>query len=203
MVVELIGYIGSALVLVSFLMVSVKRLRLVNMAGSLIFMVYALIIRSYPTAVMNFCLVLINLRFLWKEARSEKLYDVVRVGRGDAFLQYVLEKYREDIARCFPGLDPDPAPADRKYIVCCKGAPVGVTLAKEDAGTLELLLDYTVPEYRDYSVGSLLLTAFRKEGVRKLVYRGPDVHHTGYLGKLGFARKETGEGGALYELDLT
>ena len=63
---EIIGYVGSALVLVSFLMASVVKLRIVNSVGSLIFAVYALLIKSYPTMVMNICLVLINLYYLWK-----------------------------------------------------------------------------------------------------------------------------------------
>ena len=54
--IEAVGYLGSALVLVSFLMASVVKLRVVNSIGSTIFAVYALIIRSYPTALMNFCL---------------------------------------------------------------------------------------------------------------------------------------------------
>ena len=62
--IECIGYLGSALVLVAFLMSSVVKLRVVNTVGSLIFAAYALIIRSYPTAIMNFCLVVINLNLM-------------------------------------------------------------------------------------------------------------------------------------------
>ena len=43
-IIEAVGYLGSALVLVSFLMSSVVKLRVVNTAGSLIFALYALII---------------------------------------------------------------------------------------------------------------------------------------------------------------
>ena len=60
-IIELIGYFGSALVLVSMLMTSVVRLRLINLTGSVIFAVYALIIRSYPTALMNIALAGINI----------------------------------------------------------------------------------------------------------------------------------------------
>ena len=74
MIIETIGYVGSALVLISFLMASVVKLRVVNSIGSTIFAIYALIIRSYPTAVMNFCLVCINLRFLWKLRRRDPSY---------------------------------------------------------------------------------------------------------------------------------
>lgn len=79
MIIEAVGYIGSALVVISMLMSSVVRLRIVNSVGAGIFTVYALLIRSYPTAVMNFCLVVINLYHLWRMfGRKEK----VRQGRG-------------------------------------------------------------------------------------------------------------------------
>ena len=54
---ELVGYVGSGLVIVSMLMTSVARLRVINMIGSAIFTVYALLIHSYPTALMNLFLV--------------------------------------------------------------------------------------------------------------------------------------------------
>ena len=102
MIIEAIGYVGSALVLVSFLMTSVFKLRVVNTIGSLIFMSYALIIHSYPTAIMNFCLVLINLHFLWKMRSEGKEYDLVRVQNDDSYLDYILKKYDSDIKDCFP-----------------------------------------------------------------------------------------------------
>ena len=82
--VEIIGYIGSALVLVSFLMASVVKLRVVNAVGSGIFAVYALIIHSYPTMIMNICLVLINLYYLWKLRNSEPNYRMLRLSPQDA-----------------------------------------------------------------------------------------------------------------------
>ena len=52
---ELFGYLGSVLVLVSMLMTSVVRLRIINLIGSAIFATYAILIRSYPTALLNGC----------------------------------------------------------------------------------------------------------------------------------------------------
>ena len=71
MILELVGYFASLLVLVSLLMTSVVKLRVINMIGSFIFAVYALFISSYPTAVMNFCLVGVNIYFLIKMAKTE------------------------------------------------------------------------------------------------------------------------------------
>ena len=106
--IELFGYCGSLLVLVSFLMTSVVKLRVVNTVGSVIFMTYALIIRSYPTAIMNFCLVLINLRFLWKYSRMNKEYEIFETTGSDPYLSYLLDHYGDDIRSCFP---------DRKSVV--------------------------------------------------------------------------------------
>lgn len=64
MIVEIVGYLGSVLVVVSMLMTSVRRLRVVNAVGAGTFTIYALLIQSYPTAFMNFCLVVIDVYHL-------------------------------------------------------------------------------------------------------------------------------------------
>lgn len=195
MIIEIVGYVGSALVLVSFLMTSVFKLRIVNTVGSFIFMVYALIIHSYPTAIMNFCLVLINLRFLWKMRHSGKEYELVKVDEKDLYLQYFLKRQEDDIKACFPGIHVEPNmdlnKVDKVYMVTCKGAPAGVALGKEEGhDSMELLLDYSVPEYRDFSLGTFLMGKLKEEGIKKLTYRGPVEHHMTYLNKMGFSKGE-------------
>lgn len=58
--IELFGYLGSTLVVVSMLMASVVKLRVINMIGSVISASYALIIGSFPLVLMNVCLIAIN-----------------------------------------------------------------------------------------------------------------------------------------------
>ena len=92
--IEAFGYLGSALVLVSFLMVSVFKLRVVNSIGSIIFTIYAFIIHSYPTAIMNACLVMINIYYLIKMSRkTDKEYDFVKSDLNDSLLQYTIAKF--------------------------------------------------------------------------------------------------------------
>ena len=194
MLIEAIGYAGSLLILVSMLMTSVYKLRIINTLGSLIFTAYALLIRSYPTAFMNFCLVLINLHFLWKMTHTDRDFDLVKTGTDDAFLQYLIDSHREDIRACFPGIPLDFSDATDAYIICCKGLPVGVTLGEEQDGVLNLALDYTIPEYRDFSVGRFLAAELKEQGIRKLCYGGPVENHLPYLQKLGYVKN-----GELYE----
>ena len=57
---EIFGYIGTGLVLLSMMMTSVVKLRLINMAGSLISMIYAIICTTWPVVLLNLGLILIN-----------------------------------------------------------------------------------------------------------------------------------------------
>ena len=184
--IELFGYLGSAIVLVSFLMTSVFKLRVVNTIGSVIFMTYALIIHSYPTAFMNLCLVLINLRFLWKMRKAGKEYEMVSLEAKDAYLTYLLRAQEEDIEKCFPGLYYPAEEVNRCYLVTCHRAPAGIALGHREGDEMELFLDYSLPEYRDFSIGSFLMNKLKEEGIKKLIYDGPSQNHMAYLNKMGF-----------------
>ena len=188
--IEIFGYIGSFLVLVSFLMTSVYKLRIVNTIGSLIFMIYALIIKSYPTAVMNFFLVLINVRFLWKMSHTGKEYDLVETKTDDGFCRYFLDSHREDILQFFPDQSFDFDKKDRAYLICHDSTPLGLTVGKLNGETLDLLLDYSVPEYRDFSIGSFLFEKLAEQGIKKVTWSGSTEKHLAYLESLNFIKKD-------------
>ncbi len=69
---ELFGYLGTALVLISMMMTSVKWLRIVNMAGSVISMIYGIAMTTFPVAALNAGLIIINSVQLWRLYRTEK-----------------------------------------------------------------------------------------------------------------------------------
>ena len=69
---ELFGYLGTALVLSSFIMKDMKWLRLVNISGSVISLIYALIVNTMPVAVLNGSIIIINTIQLIKLLKQEK-----------------------------------------------------------------------------------------------------------------------------------
>ena len=178
--VEIIGYVGSALVLVSFLMASVVKLRVVNAIGSGIFAAYALIIHSYPTMIMNICLVLINLYYLWKLRNSDPNYQMVRISPTDLYLSAFLNSHQADIATCFPGRSWDASALDHAYLICH---------GDETAGVLNIALDYTTPTYRDTSVARYLLDHLPAEKLSVLRYENAEPNHMGFLKKMGYVEK--------------
>ena len=189
---EIAGYIGSALVLLSFLMTSVVKLRLVNMAGSFISFIYALIIGSYPLELLNSALVLINLYFLWKIRRTKKDYRLVEVPANDPVLAHFLTEYAADIEACFPGIDADPSAADKCELILCEDTPAGIALLKTEGPAARLLLDYSMPRYRDFSLGAYLADELKARGFAELRYSGPDQNHRKYLEKMHFTQDESG-----------
>ena len=191
---ELIGYLGSLLVIVSMLMTSVVKLRIINTIGSVIFCGYALAIHSYPTAAMQLCLIIINFVKLYKLNNTKKDYSAIPLNAGDGFLSYFLNNYSNDIKKFFP----DFTKADDKdkiILINCEESPAGIFIAKEeDAGLLTVKLDYTTPAYRDCSAGKFLYHHLKSLGIKKIDAETKIPSHERYLKKMGFkAKRITGD----------
>ena len=58
---EVIGYTGTALILLSMMMTSVVRLRILNMSGSVFSMIYGALCGTWPVFLLNLCMIIINL----------------------------------------------------------------------------------------------------------------------------------------------
>jgi len=70
---EIFGYIGTLLVLVSMTMSSLAKLRMVNVSGSVISMIYSLLISAYPIVFLNFGISLINVyKLITEKKKGEK-----------------------------------------------------------------------------------------------------------------------------------
>lgn len=187
-ILELIGYCSSVLVLVSLLMTSVVKFRIINAIGSLIFTIYAILIASYPTAVLNFCLVVIDLWFLWKVLQKKATFSVEQVRTGDSAAAHFLKFYQQDIVQFFPEFSCEEASQLSGYLVYADANPVGVFLARERGeGALEVALDYSCPSHRDCSVGNYLYSYLKVMGVKKLIASGMEQKHIRYLRSMGFA----------------
>ena len=99
---EVFGYIGSALVVVSMLMSSIVKLRVINTVGSVISGVYAVLCGALPLALMNACLIIINGVNLYKLLKTQRPFDLVIGTADDAMVTYFLTHYGDDIKTYFP-----------------------------------------------------------------------------------------------------
>ncbi len=72
---EIVGYAGTAFVVVSMLMTSVTKLRVVNMCGSTLGLLYGIATATWPNVLLNATLIVINLIQLVRAGRKERSHE--------------------------------------------------------------------------------------------------------------------------------
>lgn len=186
---ELFGYLGSFLVVISMLMSSVIKLRVINITGSIISGTYALIIGSFPLALMNICLIIINVYNILKLKKESRKYEIVKGDTQDSFYKYFVNHYSEDIKNYFCNFEEEKASGDTVYYVFCNESPVGLFVGNKKNDKLDVVLDYTVLFYRDCSVAKFLYIAIKKEGFNQLEIEKPSEKHIPFLNKMNYTRQ--------------
>jgi hypothetical protein len=69
---EVFGYIGSGLILLSMMMTSVEKLRWFNISGSVISMIYGAIMGTWPVVFLNIGTISINVVQIIRLHRQKK-----------------------------------------------------------------------------------------------------------------------------------
>lgn len=68
---ELIGYIASFVVLISFLMKQMNKLRIINLIGCFLFVIYGVLLHySIPVILTNTVIIIINVYYLIKARKK-------------------------------------------------------------------------------------------------------------------------------------
>jgi hypothetical protein len=172
----LFGWFGSAVLIGSLLQSRVLRFRLLNLAASVILVVFNALLSVWPMVGMNLATGAINVFFITRLLRgrhSETVYDVLEVGPGDPYLRHFLGVHEVDIARHQPGFSASNLGGDDlAFLVQSGDETVGVVLIRGEGEVAHVLLDYVTPRYRDFSPGEFVwrrAARLRARGFRKVV----------------------------------
>ncbi|MDG1330843.1 MAG: YgjV family protein [Crocinitomicaceae bacterium] len=68
--IELIGYVASAFVLLSFVMKEMTKLRIVNIVGCAFFITYGILLASWPIIITNTAIVCVNVFYLLRTKKE-------------------------------------------------------------------------------------------------------------------------------------
>ena len=195
---ELIGYLGSLLVIVSMLMSSVVKLRIINSIGSVIFAAYALLIHSYPTAILQLFLIIINVVNLYKLLAVKKEYSIVNLPGDDLFANHFIEQNISDIKKFFPEFT-SPSSQEKIYLISCNSTCAGILIYSQDSDSnaIQVKLDYSTPAFRDTSVGTFLYKYLSEQNIKVLKVSVADKasnsfsrEHEKYLKRMGFVKNQ-------------
>jgi hypothetical protein len=188
-ILEIIGWIGSALVVLSLAQARVWRFRVLNFAGAALATFYNAVLSIWPFAAMNGIIAVIDIYWmirLKRESRpTSEAYELVEVNHDDAFLTHFLKIHGEDARHHYPDFD-QAQPSQTNVLVMRGDEAVGVVVVDgTEDDTARISLDYVTPRFRDFSPGRFVYEnsgLFDRLGVRRIQAIGdPD-----YLRRMGF-----------------
>jgi hypothetical protein len=200
---EVVGWAGSALIIVSLMQARVLRFRVLNLVGAFFATVYNSIIGVWPFAAMNAVIVVIDVYWLvrlLRERHDETVYSVVEVDGDDAYLRHVLRVHDDDIARFQPAFTADGGGA--AFLVQRGDETVGVVVVRDAGdGVGRVELDYVTPRFRDFTPGEFVYRhsgVFAAHGLRSLVVDALPQNRE-YFERVGF---RPGPAGWTREVDV-
>jgi hypothetical protein len=199
---EVLGWTGSVVLVISLLQTRIIRLRLINLTGSLVLTVYNMAIEVWPMVGLNVVLSAINVFFLVTMLRTRhdpRAYTVLEVQPDDRYLQHLLSVHAEDISRSFPHFTGVQAHQSAFLIVHGDEAVGIVVIEDAEPGVAQIVLDWVTLRYRDSTPGEFV---FRRSDI--LSSRGysrvmtmPDTTEA-YYPRIGFTPH-----GDRYTLEVT
>ncbi|MBN8707492.1 MAG: hypothetical protein J0L62_16590 [Bacteroidetes bacterium] len=189
---EIFGYVGSVLVAISLMMKNIWYLRWVNFWGAGAFALYGLLVGAYPVFVLNAFISVIDMYYIIQMRSKKDFFSLEPVPEGNSFLiQKFLDFYGEDIRKHVPQFKTESVETGSKVFILRNLVPVGLFIyTPKPNGSLEIELDYVIPDYRDLKNASFLFNeqrlAFKSQGFHSFVTRSTVEVHQSYLQKIGF-----------------
>ena len=198
---EGLGYAASLIILVSLLMTNVFRLRVINLIGSLAFSLYGWLIGAWPVCVINAVITGIDGWYLLQSLRVSAIFELSQVGNcsGAEYLRRFFLFHERELMKYAPGLTIEDLQAAETYLIFLNMLPVGVFSFRQSGAEADIVLDYMIPEYRDFKAGRFVYRTkrmfFKEKGIKRFHAVARHPSHPKYYLKNGFAREEGRSGG--------
>ena len=189
--VEIVGYIGSALVATSLMMNNIWRLRWINLVGASTFATYGLLIGAWPVLCLNGFIAGVDIVYLILMSRKKDSFSFFEVPQDSVFLKEFLAFWSDDIARFFPEFSLEALNSPEIRLILRNMLPVGVFVCEDGGeGVAEIRLDYVAPDYRDFKNARFVYSSSHPRlkacGFRSFAATSGVAAHQRFLRKVGF-----------------
>ena len=189
---EIVGYTGSLLIALSLMMKNIVRLRKVNLFGASAFAIYGLLVNAYPVLVLNSFISLVDIYYLIDIYRKKDAFSLMPVlDPNHPYLNKFLDFYSYDINKFSPEFNRNNIEEARYYFILRNLVPVGIFIYKvRSLEEAEILLDYSIPDYRDLKNAEYLYYAalefLKEKDIKNLIAKSEVDKHRNYLKRVGF-----------------
>lgn len=164
---EILGWAGSVVLVVSLLQARVVRLRQLNLVASIVLVAYNAMVGVWPMVAVNVAIAVVNVVHLVRLVRTRHdpdTYAAVEVDADGELVAHLLRRHHDDVEAFNPGFRWDGSGPDAiAFVVMRQDETVGLVLVTDrGGGTAEVALDYVVPRFRDFTPGEFV---YRRSGV--------------------------------------
>ncbi|MDO5297384.1 MAG: hypothetical protein Q4F00_12300 [bacterium] len=186
-----IGYLGSAIAITSFFLASSVKQRFVNALGCLMLVFYCYSVHAYPTTICNACTFLFDLYFLSKLLNDHRHdYYVVPCTIKDGVYQAFIGQHAADIAKYYPSFKADDPQQNFARFIFCGDEAAALQVGIQQGDTIHLTADYSIPKYRDCSVGRYAYSHLGDSGLKLIDVQAADAQTADYFRHVGFQPQE-------------
>lgn len=193
---QIIGYCGSVLVAASLMMKNILHLRRVNIIGASTFALYGFLVGAYPVLLLNSFITIVDIYYLVDMYRKKEVFSLMPVlDNKHRFLNKFLEYYNKDIKKFFPDFNEADLANANCFFILRNLMPVGLFIYTEESQTqIKVLLDYAIPDYRDFKNAKFIYIAessfLKDKGYNELLAESSVKVHQKYLLNFGFERDD-------------
>lgn len=181
---EVIGYCGTILVVLSMMMTSVVKLRIINICGSILSMTYAVITNTWPIVLMNAALIIINVIQLIRSLRRSLNFNYRKVLTNDLSFKHFMEIYKFDIEKYFGEISI--SDKEEAYLVYIDTELVGVLVGYKENDCFNVSIDYAIPKFRDMSIGKYVYPKLKEYDINLISQSSGVKKHNKYLLSMGY-----------------
>jgi hypothetical protein len=176
---EIVGYTGSVLIALSLMMKNIVRLRKVNLFGASTFAIYGLLVNAYPVFVLNSFIAIVDIYYLVDIYRKKDAFSLMPVlDPNHPYLNKFLDFYSDDIKKFSP------------EFIRNKIEEANYIYKVRSLDEAEILLDYSIPDYRDLKNAKYLYYAalefLKEKDIKNLIAKSEVDKHRNYLKRVGF-----------------
>ena len=70
--ISILGYLATVIVLISFILRGEIKIRIVNLIGAIVFVIYGIMLPDLPVVLLNGCLIAVHIWQFWRMRKESK-----------------------------------------------------------------------------------------------------------------------------------
>ncbi|MCG8485199.1 MAG: hypothetical protein MJA31_17950, partial [Clostridia bacterium] len=163
----------------------------INLIGSGIFSLYGFLIGALPVGLMNLGIGLINIYHLIKIYRTKEYFKMLPIEDNSQYFNYFLDFYKNEIEKYSNKSKANFNNSDISFFILRSMVPAGIFIgSRYNENTLNVDLDFVIPEYRDFKIGTYIFEHnkqyFIEKGYSNFISFSSKDEHIKYLKRMGF-----------------